>query len=550
MTETTKTGADLVIACLKDCGVTTVYGVPGEETTGLMQALHSSDLAFVLVRHEQAAAYMASVHGRLTGQLAVCLATLGPGATNLVTGVADAQLDHVPLIALTGQGSTDRMGPESHQMIDLEALFAPVTKFSRTLIKPDVIPGTVAEAVRVARQEKPGAVHICLPQDVAEAHCTAEPLPLPGPAKVMPATSALEAAARRLACAERPVILAGAGGLRAHAAETLRRFAEGLNLPLATSFMAKGILPPGHPLSLYTFGQPEEDYVDLALHAADLIVAVGFDPVEYPLEGLAGDAQIPVLSLAQIEVPADSGWLLAGQVAGDLNATLEGLMMQMEARSWPLPSTFAATRAAMEKTLARKRSKADTGPIAPQDICAEISRQIRPEDTVLSGVGLHKLWIARHVSPKRAGQVIIPNGLAGMGLALPGAIAAARLTGPGRVLAICGDGDLMMNVQDMETAFSLGLDLTVMVWDDGGFGLIDEKQAQQDDGTGPRFGVCNPVWATLAQAFGWTYAHVDGIAALPDILRDAHAAAGPVLLSVPIDYDIAGGMPGASKVAA
>ncbi len=552
--ETSQTGADLFIKSLECCGVTTVFGVPGEETTALMRAIEASDLTFVLTRHEQAAAFMASVHGRLTGRPAVCLATLGPGATNLITGVADAHLDHVPLIAVTGQGSTNRMGPESHQMIDLDALFAPVTKFSRTIVTSDAISGIAAEAVRRALAEKPGAVHVCLPEDIASAEVAGAPLPLPTPAKLMPSSTAIEAAARRLACAERPVILAGAGVLRGKAVETLQRFAESLQLPIATSFMANGVLPQGHPLSLYSFGQPEDDYVDLALQAADLVIAVGFDPVEYPLGTLSNGKQIPVLALSQTETASDTGWLLAGQVAGDLNATLEGLMTALEGRRWDLPSTFEATHAAMEKTLARRRTANGVGPMAPQDICSEITRQIRPEDTVLSGVGLHKLWVARHVIPKRAGQVIIPNGLAGMGLALPGAVAAARLNSEGRVLAICGDGDVMMNVQDMETAARLGLDLTVMVWEDGGYGLIDEKQADDADpettAPSPTFSFNNSSWAQLATAFGWTHAPVDGLAALPEILRSAHAAAGPVLLSLPVDYTIAGGMPGVVKNAA
>ncbi|WP_424966779.1 acetolactate synthase large subunit [Dinoroseobacter sp. S375] len=544
----TRQGAELLIDALEAAGIDTVFGVPGEETTALMSAVSASDLNFVLCRHEQAAAFMAGVHGRLTGQPAVCLATLGPGATNLVTGVADATLDFVPMIVITGQGALDRLGRESHQIIDLEALFAPVTKQSKTLLNAESIPGAVAEAVRIARAEKPGAVHLCLPEDVASAQSSAPIVMTPPPGSPLPDETALQQACDRIRQADRPVLLVGAGALRAQAAAATRQFAEATGIAVVTSFMAKGILPPDHPLSLFSVGQPEGDYIDMGLEAADLILSVGFDPVEYPLSDLTRDGVTPVVHLGETDAPADAGWQVTAQATGSLTASLEALCDLLDGHRWEMPSTFAAVRDGMQKTMARSHTVSPKGPIAPQDICAEITAQLSPDDTVLSGVGLHKLWVARHLLPKRPGQVIIPNGLAGMGLALPGAMAAARLQSKGRVLAICGDGDVLMNVQDMETAARLGLDLTVLVWEDGGYALIDEHQ-DKEEGETPEFRFGSPDWGRLAKAFGWSHGAVTGLADLAEVLRAAQDCAGPTLISLQVDYDAGGGLPGIRKAA-
>lgn len=540
MTDTLKNGAQVLVDCLVASGIDTVFGVPGEETTDLMEALSASDIDFVLCRNEQGAAFMASVHGRLTGQPGVCLATLGPGATNLVTGVADAQLDHVPLIAITGQGARDRLGRMSHQMIDLEALFAPVTKLSRTILMPDDIPATFAEAMRLTLDGRPGAVHLCLPEDVAGADCATTPLPVRTPPQIRAGQDDLHALADQLAQAERPVLIAGAGVLRGDATAAVRGFAETTGIPVATTFMAKGILPADHDNTLFTVGQSEEDWVDLALGAADLILLVGFDAVEYPPLSLTADKDVKVCVIDTDPPRADTGLALAAQAVGDIGHSLTDLRLRLNGQVWAEVPAFRAARDGMRLALDRRMTDSDTGPIAPSDICRVVTGALRPEDTVLSGVGMHKLWVARHIQPRRTGQLIVPNGLAGMGLALPGALAAARLQSEGRVLAICGDGDVMMNVQEMETITRLGLRLTVMVWVDGGLGLIDAHQGED----GPEFPFSNPLWDQLAKAFGWTHAPVTGLADLPGLLRAAQSAEGPTLLSVPVDYAASGRMPG------
>ncbi|MEM8822950.1 MAG: acetolactate synthase large subunit [Pseudomonadota bacterium] len=539
---TNRTGAALLVESLERAGIDTVYGVPGEETTALMEAIADSAIEFVLCRHEQSAAFMASVHGRITGRPGVCLSTLGPGATNLVTGVADAQLDHAPLIAISGQGARDRLGRLSHQMIDLQALFAPITKMSRTILAAHDIPATMAEALRVAQSGRPGAVHLSLPEDVASLTTDAAPYPVQSDPTVQAGEDDIASIADHLLAAERPVIVAGAGCLRDGAADAVHQFAEASGISVATTFMAKGILPPDHPLMLYTVGQSDEDWIDLALQAADLVLFVGFDPVEYATDAVVQGPDTKICVIDQDAPRADTGVEIAAQAIGDITHTLTELGDRLNGRSWALPHAFEGARDSMRKALARRMTKSDAGPVAPTDICRIVSDQLRPEDTVLSGVGMHKLWIARHLMVKRPGQLIIPNGLAGMGLALPGAVAAARLRPEGRVLALCGDGDVMMNVQDMETITRLSLRLSVMVWVDGGLGLIDAHQGEE----GPRFPFGNPIWRQLADAFGWTFAAANGLRDLPDLLDAANAAEGPTLLTVPVDYEAVGRMPSAT----
>ncbi|WP_415922104.1 acetolactate synthase large subunit [Tateyamaria sp. SN6-1] len=537
---TTKSGAQVLVDCLQAAGIDTVFGVPGEETTALMEALSASDIEFVLCRNEQGAAFMASVHGRLSGQPGVCLATLGPGATNLVTGVADAQLDHVPLIAITGQGGRGRLSRMSHQMIDLEALFAPVTKFSRTLLLPGDIPASFAEAMRLAISGRPGAVHLCLPEDVAAAECDAHPLPVRTPPHIRAGQDDLHALADQLALAKRPVIVAGAGVVRDGAAEAVRMFAETTGIPVATTFMAKGILPADHDQTLFAVGQSEDDWIDLALQAADLILLVGFDAVEYGPLGLTQRNDVPVCVVDTDPPRADTGLVIAVEAIGDIGHSLTDIRLRLKGQTWAAVPAFDAARDGMRLALDRQLTQGGTGPVAPTDICRVVTKSLRMEDTVLSGVGMHKLWIARHVQPKRPGQLIVPNGLAGMGLALPGALAAARFQDKGRVLAMCGDGDIMMNVQEMETITRLGARVTVMVWVDGGLGLID---AHQGEG-GPQFPFGNPIWDHLASAFGWTHAEARGLSDLPELLDAALGAEGPTLVTVPVDYAAAGHMPG------
>ena len=531
------TGAELFVRCLHDAGVRVVYGVPGEENTNLMLALQASDIRFVLTRHEQAAAFMASVYGRLTGKPAGCLSTLGPGATNLLTGVADATLDYAPLIAITAQAGRLRMSlSESHQVIDLEALFRPVTKSSHMLMSADAVPGIVAEAVRLACAPRPGAVHLSLPEDLARADVSGTPVSRPDLVAPLPAPSAVLEAIRVLREAERPVLVVGNGVIRSKTDQTVRTLAETLNIPVVTSFMATGVLPKDHALNMFTLGQPFVDHVDRALADADLLVSIGFDPVEYPPAKLTDDGRIPVITLVEQPGAADVGWDVKAEIVGALSAGVKALMAGLTGYVWKVPETMCMARATMLETLSTRTTLADDTLFRAEDVLSVVEDQLDPNDIVLSGVGTHKMKVVRSLIPKRAGQMIVANGLAGMGLALPGAIAAADLELGDHVLAICGDGDFLMNVQDMETAARLGVRMTVMVWEDGGYGLIEAKQ-EDDAGTHTELGFTNPKWADLASAFGWQHLPVDRFDRLRDALCSARRSNKPTLLTLKIRYD-------------
>lgn len=532
-------GAELLVRCLRDGGIDLVFALPGEETSDLMDALAASDIEVVMCRHEQAAAFMASVHGRLTGKPAACLATLGPGALNLVTGVADATLDLVPLVAITGQGARSRIyrGKNSHQVVDLERAFEPVTKSSVMLHHGADVPDVVREALACATRDRPGAVHISLPEDLASETLGdgAEPTPEPQTHAPFPNPKALSAAVNAIGGAERAIVLAGAGVVRAGATEAFGTFVEKAGAPVATSFMAKGLLPFDHACHLGAFGLPVEDHVDRAIAAADLIVTVGLDPVEYPVEKLTQGGVIPTVCLSSTAMPRDLGWRVDSEVVGDLATTLEGLAKAVPSRATLWPAAFEA-RASILSDLNHAIGGLDATPPGDRALVAALNATLADGDLVLSGVGTHKLSVARNLMARAPGQVVIANGLAGMGLALPGAVAAARLERYDRVLAVCGDGDVLMNVQDMETASRLGLPMTIVVWIDGGYGLIEDKQ-QGETGHRPDLGFTDLDWSQLAATFGWHHTYCATARDLKDCLALREAPPRRHLITVPVRYD-------------
>ncbi|WP_425093488.1 thiamine pyrophosphate-binding protein [Tropicimonas sp. S265A] len=532
-----ETVAQLFARSLAAGGIDTVYAMPGEETIALMNALEKSPIDVILCRHEQGAAFMASVHGRLTGRPAACLATLGPGATNLITGVADAQLDGVPLIAITGQGARERVarGRDSHQIIDLTALFEPVTKRSETLYTCHVIPGVVAEALRIAQAPTPGAVHLSLPEDLAELEATGEPIihdrsftPSCNPGAVSAAVDCIQRADRALA-------LVGAGVIRAGATGDLTQFLTCAQIPVATSFMGKGTVPIEHELHLGAFGLPGKDHVDQAIASADVLVAIGVDPVEYPFTKLSG-GNTPVVNVSDVAMPRNLGAPVAVDVVGHIGASLSELGKNLAPEGQALWDEAQTAQLRMLDEQNAALNAIEVQPPSASALVAALNLSVGEDDLILSGVGTHKLALAREFMCRFPRQLIVPNGLAGMGLALPGAIAAARLRQSGRVIAVCGDGDVLMNVQEMETAKRLGVDLTVVVWVDGGLGLIEDKQ-EADTGDRPNLSFHDLDWASLARTFGWAHRACTTAAELRDTLKDTAMSRGLHLVTVPVRYE-------------
>ncbi len=524
--------AELLVRCLENEGVRYIFGVPGEEIMDLLDSLRDSTITFVPTRHEQGAAFMADVYGRLSGKAGVCLSTLGPGATNLMTGVADATMDHSPVVALTGQVSLGHMHKESHQCLDLESLFRPITKWSAQIKKAETIPEAVRKAFTVAQAEKPGATHLDLPEDIAKIEVNEKPLRELGlPPPSTPLARQLERAAQLISTARYPLVVVGNGVVRAKASAALVRFAEALNLPVATTFMAKGTIPSGHPLALGVIGLQSRDSVSWWLERADVVVAVGYDLVEYaPTRwNPSRDKKIVHLDLSPAEV--DAAYTVAVEVSGDLSVSLSALAVQ----STPTRAVCPWTR---REALVAELEGGHTDhsfPVKPQRLLGELRAAMDAEDVVISDVGAHKLWIARLYPCEQPNTCIISNGFASMGIALPGAVAAKLLFPSRKVVAVTGDGGFLMNSQELETAVRLDLSVVTVICNDGSYGLIGWKQqARFGREAFVKFG--NPDFVRYAESFGAQGYRVEAADDLPYILQEAFVQEGPVVIDCPVDY--------------
>ncbi len=548
MADPQRTAARLLVECLATEGCEWVFSVPGEETMDVLDALADDPrVRHVTTRHEQGAAFMADVYGRLTGRCAVAMATLGPGATNLVTGIADAYLDRAPMVAITGQTGIDKVHKELHQYVDIPRMLEPVTKWTTRVERAGAIPEIVSKAFRVARLEKPGPTHIELPEDIAAAAVPDELVPL-SPSRTYfpePTDDAIAHAAALVSASSRPLILAGNGVLRRRAAQQLRDFARGLHVPVAATFMGKGAIDDRSHLSLMAVGLQARDHVLSGFDRADLVISVGYDPVEYAPERWNPDGRTRILHIDTTPSEVDAKYRPEVELIGDIDGTLRRLLAAVEPTG--IKGRTAAERRASHEILVHADLRtalladlhayeADDGwPIKPQKAISDLRAVLAPEDVVVSDVGAHKVWVARLYQAYEPNTVIISNGFASMGIALPGAIAAALVHPDRRVVALCGDGGFLMNVQELETAVRLGVKVTVVVWRDDGYGLIDWKQRNE---FGRPFGVefGNPDFVALARSFGMPAFRPSTSAELMGVLRQAVAVDGPSLVEVPIDY--------------
>ncbi len=526
--------SEVFVECLEAEGVRYVFGIPGEETLDLNESLADSAVEFIPVRHEQGGAYMADAYGRLTGRAGVCLGTLGPGATNLVTAVADAFLDRAPLVALTGQSDIERMHKESHQYIDLIGIMRPIVKWNARVSSPEIIPEVVRKAFAVAESEKPGATHLELPEDVMQRPLDAAPLPRHAPVQPEPGGKELQRAADMIDAARNPLALAGNGAVRGHAGRALRAFVHNTGIPVAETFMAKGLVDYEDPKALGTVGLQTRDYEMAGFEDADLVIAIGYDLVEHsPKHWNPGrDKQIIVIDSVAAEV--DQNFVPDVELIGDIAHVLARL-----AAGCSRNQTTAGTSRLHEVVMGALNDARDDDhfPMRPPRVLWDIRQALGRDDILVSDVGLHKLWIGRMFPAHEPGTVLIANGLAGMGFALPTAI-GAKLVHPDRnVVAVSGDGGFLMNVQELETASRLGTAVVNVIWENAQFGSIVWKQ---DKKFGRHFGVDfgNPDFVKLAEAFGlpaWRCSSADDF---PRLLGDALAKDVPSVIVVPIDYSI------------
>ncbi|MDH3509729.1 MAG: acetolactate synthase large subunit [Gammaproteobacteria bacterium] len=530
--------SDLLVRCLEEEGIEYIFGVPGEENADFMMSLEKSGkIKFLLTRHEQGAAFMAEVYGRLTGHPAVCLGTLGPGATNLITGVADSNMDRAPMLVITGQGSTARLHKESHQIMDVVAMFEPVTKWASTIVNADTIPEIVRKAVRLARTEKPGAVLIELPEDVAKLDTSATPMHPRRFRRAVTDDTIVDRAFELIKEARRPVIIAGNGCIRRRASKQLRILSEQTGIGVLSTFMAKGCVDMDADYCMYTIGLGSKDLPTVVIDKADLVITLGFDMVEYHprLWNPGGNKRIIHADFLPAEI--DVNYHPEVELIGDLAHTLWMLNERVKLTDGlKLDLTHQRElREQMTAELAAHAQDQTTGLIRPQKAVWDARQVLGRNDILLSDVGAHKMWIARHYHCHEPNTCLIPNGFCSMGFALPGAIAASLINPDRRVLAIAGDGGFLMNVQEMETARRLGTEPVVMVWEDCAYGLIAWKQENEFD-RHTDLSFTNPDWLQLAEAFGWNGHRVENSADLIGVLQAAFDEPGPSLVVIPIDY--------------
>jgi acetolactate synthase I/II/III large subunit len=524
--------AELFVKCLENEGVGTMYGLPGEENMDVMDALLDSSIEFISTRHEQGAAFMADVHGRLTQRAGVCLATLGPGATNLVTGVADANMDRAPLVAITGQAGLDRLHKESHQAYDLVELFTPITKCSTQVIRSQTIPEVVRKAFKVAQTPKLGACHIDFPEDVAKESLEGEePLRMQQAALPEPLESKLKQAAEVINGAKYPVVLVGNAVIRGRASEAFRRFAERTQIPVANTFMAKGVLPDTHPLSLHTVGLQARDWVSCGFDRADVVIAVGYDLVEYPPSRWNPKRDKRIIHIDQAPAEVDAHFVLEAGIIGDISIALDQLAELLTPRDG---ARVKSLHDAITQEL-QESAEDEAFPVKPQRLLCDLRKALAPEDIILSDVGAHKIWIARMYETLEPNTCLISNGFASMGIALPGAIAAKRLHPDRAVVAVMGDGGFLMNCQEMETAVRVGTPIICLIFHDGGYGLIEWKQRNLY-GRPSHVTFGNPDFVKFAESFGCRGVRIGATGELLPALEEAKSSDVPVIIDCPVDY--------------
>jgi len=527
------TAAELFIRCLENEGVDKIFGIPGEENLYVMDALRNSSIEFITVRHEQAAAFMADVHGRLTGRAGVCLATLGPGATNLITGFADANMDRSPVVAIAGQGATTRLHKESHQILDLVNLFAPVSKYSVEILEPDIITELVRKAFKDAQAEKPGGVFISFPENIAGETVVDDILPLKVQSPLMPDApeEKIRQAARIIDAAKYPLIMAGNGVVRNRASEALTAFAEKLNIPVTQTFMAKGVIPFTHPLSLGSVGLQAHDYVACGFDRADVVICIGYDMVEYHpyLWHPNKDKKIIHIDLNYAEV--DAHYILAAGVLGDISNSLQRIAEQAQKKHAGKTSNLKGIIMEELDDFADDESY----PLKPQKILYDTRQVLADEDILISDVGAHKMWIARLYRCMQPNTCIISNGFASMGIGLPGAIAAKMAYPEKNVLTIIGDAGFMMNSQEIETALRYNVAIVVMIWNDSHYGLIKWHQERRF-GHSNNVSFNNPDFVKYAESFGAKGYRVEKASELTSTLQQAFADNTVVIIDVAVDY--------------
>ncbi len=536
--------SDLFVRSLENEGVKFVFGVPGEENEDLLFSLKDSSVKFVPTRHEQGGAFMANVWGRITGKAGVCLATLGPGATNLVTGVADANMDKAPVVALTAQGSLNRLHHESHQYLDVVSMFQPITKWNTSVKAPETVAEVVRKAFKEAEYEKPGATHIELSEDVAKmlVNGAPEPLPIRRVRRPGPDYKAMEETVELLKAAKRPLIVAGNGAIRKLASKHLRRFVEAHQVPVVSTFMGKGAVSDFSDLSLLSVGFGfMKDFVMEAFEAADLVMTVGYDIAECSpaVWNLGKKKKLVHIDFVPAEVYAD--FVPDVEVVGDISGALWDLNRRLEGQDLRYDTNWF--RPIRQKILDDVASYdlAEGKPLTVPGTLNVIRDTMSSNGLLISDVGSHKMWVGRNYMTATPNGCIISNGLASMGIALPGAVAASLTARKRQVVAVMGDGGFMMNSQELETAQRLGVSFTAVVFNDNDYGLISWKQ-KLSRGASTSTKLTNPDFKAYVESFGIAAYRPETAAEVDAVLREAIPSPGVKVVEIPIDPSVNTGL--------
>ena len=541
--------SDLFVKCLESEEVEYVFGIPGEETNDLVLSISESKrIKFILVRHEQAAAFMADVYGRLTNKVGVCLATLGPGATNLATGVANANMDRSPILAITGQTFTNQMHKESHQNMDPVTMFTPITKWTWSIRDADGIPEIVRRAFKIALEEKKGATHLELPVDVAKSKSLLKPLNKRRRDSSNLSTLNLVEAAKMIINARAPVVLIGNGCIRNRSSDAIREFLDATGIYSVNTFMGKGVVSDKTPTHLGTIGIKESDFALRALKLADLIITIGYDLVEYSPRNWNGS--IPLKKIIHFDfttAETDNFYDPDLEIYGNIELSINSLMDSLNRLNpgYNIQQSKHKETKRLIKVLKKIRDEVEsridkfqydnTYPIKPEKLIHDVRESLSSSDILLSDVGAHKLWIAKVYRTFEPNTCLISNGFCSMGFALPGAIGAQLAYPSKKVVAMCGDGGFLMNVQELETAVRLELPIIVIVWCDYDLGVISTKQKLElGKSVFTRFQ--NPDFVKLAESFGAIGYKIVRTADFKTIFHKAKMSSKkPVIIAIDID---------------
>lgn len=541
VSEPSRTTAELIVECLENEGVTHVFGIPGEENIRFTEAVSRSSIEYVLTRHEQGASFMAEVYGRLTGRAGVCSATLGPGAINLLLGVADATTNSTPLVAISAQVGMGRSYKESHQSVDLVSMFEPVTKWSALVATPSSVPEMVRKAFKLAQTERPGAVYLAVPEDVEESAGPqgSSPLPVNMPRPEDPSAAQLERAAEILSSARNPILLAGHGAARGGAADAVRRFAESLEIPVATTFHGKGVIPDDHRLALGAVGFMRHDYVNFGFDRADVIVAAGYELQEFDPVRINPSGDTKIIHIHRFPAEVDAHYDVAVGLQADIGRSLDALADRVT-RAHPSSPGSERIRELLFGELDRGRAD-DRFPLAPARIVADIRAAMKSDDIVLVDTGALKMWMARLYPTYEPNTCLISNGLSTMAWTVPGGIAAKIARPAAKVLVATGDGAFLMNSQEIETALRVGAPMVILIWDDNAYGLISWKMDLEiGHNVQTHFG--NPDFVAYAESFGAKGYRITAAADLLPTLRTALADDTVSVIACPVDYSANGAL--------